>query len=228
MGTIIKTVKQYSYELDEDSLKELEIIGVRYRNAKNYIYSRFSGINSILLIEKPRDIRDSWVKSSFPSQWKLPARYWKIALSEVISNIKTTWSNIKKRIREVISKNQNLSKEAIYYINYVLKANKLYHKVLINEEFELPKIFSNLDCIIKCNLNNIKFTYTNPAYTSKICNICNSFGERKNDIFKCQNCGEIHADVNASKNILKRKDDKEITLYTSYRKVKEILISRAN
>ncbi|MGL4912296.1 MAG: RNA-guided endonuclease TnpB family protein, partial [Romboutsia sp.] len=78
----------------------------------------------------------------------------------------------------------------------------------------------------KCDYNNIKYTYINPAYTSKVCSICGQFGQRNGDVFKCSNCGNLHADINASKNILKRKDDKEISLYTKYIKVKEILEKR--
>lgn len=79
----------------------------------------------------------------------------------------------------------------------------------------------------KCDYNSIEFIYINPAYTSKICNICGSFGKRDGDIFNCPECGESHADYNASKNILNRKYDKEISLYTSYKKVKDILENRS-
>jgi IS605 OrfB family transposase len=462
MGTIIKTVKQHSCELDEETLKELLFIGEQYKNVKNYVYSRFSGINSILLIENDRKIRDEWTHNKFYEQWKLPARYWKLALSEAISNIKSEWSKTKKRIRTHIVKNINLLDDDRHYINYVLKFNDLFYKVLTNKKFDIPEIFkakklnynylnnlvkryvrkykgnipytknSNVfsidkglysykdKCIkITCNkkrkrvfvkltdnnirrntlivkiignkleihcplkiktkknknkeniigidkgykylfsvstdkfygekLNNflsketerlndknkqrnrfwalykknfelgnlnkankikennlgkikynrhknkhdqtvksyinnslrqliniekpteivmeqlnfvnwnktypksvkrklsrwikgyirerleylcqyydINITYINPAYTSKICNVCNTFGDRDSDVFTCPKCGELHADINASKNILNRKYDNEITLYTPFRKVKEILKKRVS
>lgn len=460
MDTIIKTVKQYSYELDDDTLKELKYIGNQYKNVRNYVYSRYSGINSIILLENPRQIRDNWVKTKFYEQWKLPARYWKLALSEAITNIKTQWSNTKNKIKVTINKNDNLSKDDLHYIRYILKSNTHYHKILINEPIDIPKIFEskdlnykylnnlikrltrkykgkisysntdtfsidtglysyknghiNITCAIKgkrlpikltdsniydrtmivkimgnrieihcplkirtkknnyeniigidkgykylfavssgnfygsrlnsyltketerlnkvnsnrnrfyalrnkyleqgniakvrnieennlgktkynrnknkydtqvksyinhsineliiqekpkeiitedltftnwndtypkevkrklsrwikgyirerleykCDYNSIKYTYINPAYTSKVCNICGSFGKREEDKFTCSKCGELHADINASKNILKRKDDKEITLYTNYKKVKEILEERVS
>ena len=78
----------------------------------------------------------------------------------------------------------------------------------------------------KFKLSSIEFTYINPAYTSQICSKCGRFGVRNGDLFVCDNCGEIHADINASKNILERKYDKEIKMFTSYKKVKEILESR--
>jgi IS605 OrfB family transposase len=462
MDTIIKTVKQYSYQLDDNTLNELKFIANQYKNVKNYVYSRYSGINSISLLGKDRKIRDEWTKSKFYEQWKLPARYWKLALFEAMSNIKTEWSNIKLRIKLHMKENDNLSNKDKHYINYILKFNDLYHKVLINKSFDIPNIFKDKDLnykylnnlikrytrkykskipysynnttfsidaglylykngyinitstikgkrlsikltdnnrydrtlIIKivenkikihiplklriknnqnkenvigidkgykylfavssnkfygeglnnilsketerlnkvnknrnrfwalynqyldngnikkanaikennlgkikynhfkqkndqtvksyinyslnqlikeekptevimeqldfinwsdrypknvkrklsrwikgyirerleykCNYNSIKYTYINPAYTSKVCNICGSFGKRDGDIFMCPNCGELHADTNASKNILNRKYDKEITLYTKYTKVKNILTNRVS
>ena len=115
MGTIIKIVKQYSYELDSNTLSELKYIGNKYRNVKNYVYSRYSGINSIMLIDRPRDIRDNWTKTKFYQEWKLPARYWKLALSEALSNIKTMWTNIKNKIKIVLNRNKKLSEDDTYY-----------------------------------------------------------------------------------------------------------------
>lgn len=462
MDTVIKNIKQYSYKLDKEILNELLIIGSRYKNVKNYIYSRYSGINSILLIENDRKVRDEYVKIKFYEQWKLPARYWKLALSEAFSNIKSGWSNIKLRIKDQVKENNNLNNEDRHYINYILKSNKLYHKVLIYENFDIPKVFNNKNlnykylnnlirrytrkykgeiaysnknttfsvdtglysykngCInitstkkgkrlpikltesssknktlkvkiigdkleihcplriktkhhkdytntigidkgykylfavssekfygeklntylnketerlnkvnsnrnrfyamynkylklnntkkahnilknnlgkvkynhnklkynehlksyinqslnnliqeekpkeivmenldfvswndtypksvkrklsrwikgyirerieYKCDYNNILYTYINPAYTSKICSICGGFGKRNGDVFSCETCKNLHSDLNASKNILKRKYDKEINLYTKYSKVKEILEKRVD
>ncbi|MPQ43369.1 hypothetical protein [Clostridium tarantellae] len=135
MTTIIKTVKQYSYQLDKDVIKELLFIANEYKTVKNYVYSRYSGINSISLLGKDRKIRDEWVKSKFAEQWKLPARYWKLALNEAFGNIKSQWSNIKNKIKNkiknAINNNGNLSANDKHYINYILKATSLYHKVLI-------------------------------------------------------------------------------------------------
>lgn len=462
MDTIIKNIKQYSYKLDDETINELLFIGRQYRNVKNYVYSRYSGINSIPLLNKDREIRNEWVITKFAEQWKLPARYWKLALSEAMSNIKTEWSNIKRRIKQQVKENENIKDEDRHYINYILKFNDLYYKVLIHSEFQLPKIFKNkklnirylnnlirrytrrykgkipysyknttfsidnglyayrdgsifisttkkgkrvsikltdnilrnntlkvkivedsiqihspieiktklnnniekvigidkgyrylfavssgkfygeglnnilsketerlnkvnsvrnrfyalyngcleqgnikkadtikennlgkvkykhnkekydetvksyinhslnklikeekpteivmenLDFVswehkypksvkrklsrwikgyirerleYKCEYNNIKYTYINPAYTSKLCNKCGSFGVRKDDIFTCCKCGEIHADINASINILNRKYDKEISLYTKFTIVKKILESRVS
>lgn len=78
----------------------------------------------------------------------------------------------------------------------------------------------------KAKYYQIKITTVNAAYTSQLCNICGNFGDKNNDIFICKCCGKMDANINASKNILKRSKDKEITQYMNYKKVKEILLSR--
>ena len=48
--TITKTVKQYSYKIDDYKVEELLKIGREYKNVKNYVYSRYRGIKSLLII----------------------------------------------------------------------------------------------------------------------------------------------------------------------------------
>lgn len=67
----------------------------------------------------------------------------------------------------------------------------------------------------------------NAAYTSQICYTCNTFGDRNGDVFYCTECKvEYDADHNAAMNILGRLDDDEIGRYTSYAKVKDIILYR--
>ena len=68
-----------------ETLNKFLFIGNHYKNVKNYVYSRYSGINSIPLLGKSRQITDIWVKNKFDDQWKLPARYGKLALSEAVN-----------------------------------------------------------------------------------------------------------------------------------------------
>lgn len=73
----------------------------------------------------------------------------------------------------------------------------------------------------------VKITMINPAYTSKFCHECGSEGVRKGKKFYCPHCGkEMDADYNAACNIKARKEDPNITLYTSAENVKPILQSR--
>lgn len=466
MLTVEKTIKQHSFIVE--NFEELQTISERYTTVKNYVTSRYSGINSIHLLKSYRkDIRDKWMSIDFAEQFKLPARYWKLALDEAISNIKSMWSNTKNRVKEALNKNSNLTDDEKHYIRYVLKSDLIFQKILQKKAFvptekmkdltirekyihnlicryvrrykgaipyshkassfmvdepmykyrleddilyfevaglekgkrirlnlkdknkhkgnlrivlqnnrtleiHRPKsvkvresvdsdyvlaidkgytslfacssdkeygeklgeiltketerlnkvnakrnqiyaqiksceeqgyfekaerirlnnfgkvkynhhknkfdeqvksyinhsIYKMLDCekplVIACekldfvswykkmnksqkrklsrwikgyiqerleyisSLRQIKVVEVNPAYTSQICHKCGQFGIRKGKQFTCRNCGEIDADINASHNILDRYKDKEITVYTSYKKVKEILVKRKN
>ena len=69
----------------------------------------------------------------------------------------------------------------------------------------------------------------NPAYTSQTCPPCGYVDarNRKGDKFQCLFCGYVnHADWVAAMNLKSRYDDPEITRYTPYRAVKEILLLR--
>ena len=72
----------------------------------------------------------------------------------------------------------------------------------------------------------VKITKVNAAYTSQQCSKCGCLGERKGKTFTCKCGNRMDADINAAKNILSRKGDTEITLFTNYNRVRDILIAR--
>ncbi len=81
--------------------------------------------------------------------------------------------------------------------------------------------------IYKAEQHNCKVTYVNPAYTSQLYPKCHHLGIRQGESFTCSNCGhQADADLNAAKNILDRKKDTEITVYTSAKDVKKIILRR--
>lgn len=141
---ISRTVKQHtSFVSDRE---ELMRIASRYRNVKNYVYSRYSGVNSLLLLNKHRQtIRDVWMRSDFAQQWKLPARYWKLAVDEAVSNIKSKWANTKNAIRTALRANENVTEEERHFIYYVLKADGLLHAILTRTDYELPEALKLLE-----------------------------------------------------------------------------------
>ena len=133
METVIKTIKQHSLEVK--NISELK----KYTTVKNYAYSRYSGINSILILNSYRkEIRDTWVKTGFASQWNIPARYWKMALDEEISNIKTEWSNTKNRVKKAIYHNFNITEDERRYILYTLKSDRMLFSILTYRAFNVP------------------------------------------------------------------------------------------
>jgi hypothetical protein len=139
----MKTVRQHS--LAVNNIEEINDIALAYTTIKNYVYSRYSGINSLpLLKDYKKLIRDEWVKSDFAVQWKLPARYWKMALDEAISNVKTEWTNTKHRVKLAVINNANLTESERGFILYILKSDSILYSILHGDEFKLPEKLNGL------------------------------------------------------------------------------------
>ena len=67
--TVPKCVKQHSFIIDSETIGELQEIAKRYGSVKNYVYSRFSGISNLnILNSHKKQIRDPWVESRFADQ----------------------------------------------------------------------------------------------------------------------------------------------------------------
>lgn len=152
---VVKTVKQYSEKVS--NIEELQYIAKQYATIKNYVYSRYSGINGLNILKHyKKQIRDVWVKDKFAEQWKLSARYWKQALDEAVSNIKSEWSNTRNRIKIAVSNNSKLSNDEKHFVYYILKSDTLLHSILAYKQFIKPEKLANLDIREKYILNLIR------------------------------------------------------------------------
>ena len=142
---IPRTVKQHSFPINNKDFEEIKLIAKRYRDVKNYVYSRYSGVHSLLILKNYKKvIRDDWVQTKFAQQWNLPARYWKLALDEAISTINSLWSNAKNAVKKALRNNPNITDDEKHYIYYILKADELLHAILIRGDFKKPKTISGL------------------------------------------------------------------------------------
>ena len=160
MKTVEKTIKQHSLQIE--NFDEFKTIAKRYATVKNYVTSRYSGINSIHLLKVYKaEIRDMWTakQTDFASQFKLPARYWKMALDEAISNIKSMWSNCKNRVKEALNKNENLTDDEKYYIRYILKSDLIFQKILQKKPFDKTEKLNSLQ-IREKYVHNLICRYT--------------------------------------------------------------------
>ena len=80
-----------------------------------------------------------------------------------------------------------------------------------------------------CDSFAIKHTDVNPAYTSQYCDKCGEPIRRSgkhHETATCPHCGSMNANTMAAVNILHRLGDKEITVFTPYKKVKNIMEAR--
>lgn len=152
---IVKTVIQYSCPLTNDERNSLNKTGKVFNGSRNYFYSRFSGVRSLVKITKFYDTRNSLMKENLKNLVKIPARYWKLALANVLSNFKTLLENIRLKIRKASRNNINLNDEDRHYINTVIKNVKYLKDVLMlkkqdNYLYENFKVnFKRLNSLIR-------------------------------------------------------------------------------
>ena len=78
-----------------------------------------------------------------------------------------------------------------------------------------------------CKQRGAKLVLVNAAYTSQMDSQTRRLeGRRDGDKFCCVSGDVLSADTNAACNVLHRKDDKNISLYTPYKEVRRILLAR--
>ena len=102
-------------------------------------------------------------------------------------------------------------------------------KKIQNELSQWDKGYLRERLYFKSYINNCLHEEVNAAYTSQVCHKCGYFGNRDKKHFECLNekCKwQGDADYNAAINIKNRIKIKEITVYTSYNKVKQILLNK--
>ena len=139
-----KNIKQYVFDTKTKDFKEIVEISKVYIRAKNYVYSSFSGVRSYLIIQNPRkNIRDVWTENGFIDNWSINRRYIRNAIDDAASNIKTSWTQTKKAVRQYITDNEKDDK-VIHLVNTILKNDKYFYNVLNKVEFILPKKFRDM------------------------------------------------------------------------------------
>jgi len=146
----------------------------------------------------------------------------KIKTRETIKN------NVNNVVNSFVSKNPKIKTivlEKLERFDNGRKYNKKLNRLLNNWKRGFLK--DKLTFISQ--LNSIELAYQNRAYTSQECLNCGYVhrDNRQGERFTCIKCGfREDADVVGATNILKRKYDQEISLYTPFKQVKETLLKR--
>lgn len=146
----------------------------------------------------------------------------KVKTKETIKN------NVNHAVNNFISKNPKLKTIALEKLdsfdngkNYGKRTNRLlnnWKRGFLKDKLTFISQIQSLD-----------LAYQNRAYTSQLCPNCGfvSRDNRNGEEFTCIMCGcSENAHVVGALNILSRKGDFEIGLYTPYKQVKEILLKR--
>ena len=125
-STVTKTIWQYSEQLPEETMDFLKSIAVDYCKVKNYVYGRYSGIRNLNNLTPVYNILNEMRGCGLREQLNLPVVYYELAIAEAVTNIKSNWGNVKNRIGDCITENENLSDDDRIYLRTVLKLNSVY------------------------------------------------------------------------------------------------------
>lgn len=108
--------------------EEILLIGTVQRNIKNYVWSRYSGISS-LLKQSGWTIRDELVQKDLLSK-KITKTFSRVAIEKSASTIKANWTATKKKTKKAISQNENLTKDDKRYLYLCLKHTPTLYNIL--------------------------------------------------------------------------------------------------
>ena len=108
--------------------EELLLIGTIQRNIKNYVWSRYSGIGS-LLKQSGWTIRDELIQKDLLSK-KITKTFSRTAIEKSASTIKTNWITTKKKVKKAIIQNENLTEDDKHYLYLCLKHTPTLYNIL--------------------------------------------------------------------------------------------------
>ena len=117
---------------------EILLIGTIQKNIKNYVWSRYSGISS-LLKQSGWTIRDELIQQNLLSN-KIPKTFSRVAVEKSASIIKTNWIITKKKVKRAIAQNEKLTKDDKHYLYLCLKHTPTLYGIL-----NYKKIDYNID-----------------------------------------------------------------------------------
>ena len=117
---------------------EILLIGTIQKNIKNYVWSRYSGISS-LLKQSGWTIRDELIQKDLLSN-KITKTFSRVAVEKSASIIKTNWIITRKKVKRAIAQNENLTKDDKHYLYLCLKHTPTLYDIL-----NYKKIDYNID-----------------------------------------------------------------------------------
>ena len=108
--------------------EEILLIGKIQRNIKNYVWSRYSGIGS-LLKQSGWTIRDELIQEDLLSK-KITKTFSRTAIEKSASTIKSNWTRTKKSVKKAIAQNENLTEDDKHYLFLCLKHTPTLYNIL--------------------------------------------------------------------------------------------------
>lgn len=151
---IYKSVKQYSTLLPSTTMTILNEIVADYAKVKGYVYNRYGGIKGLEKIYSVYTVQRELGQSGLREKLGLPTVYFGLAMFSALADIKSMWSNLRRKMSELVKKNKNLTDQDRHYVYTILKQHALFAKVLNRMEFSSPSFFEGTQLNFN-RLNNL-------------------------------------------------------------------------
>ena len=136
---------------------EILLIGTVQRNIKNYVWSRYSGIGS-LLKQSGWTIRDELIQKDLLSK-KITKTFSRVAVEQSASAIKSNWTTTKKKVKKAIAQNENLTKEDRRYLFLCLKHTPTLYNILNYKKVDYQTDYLKVLNVDVHRLNNLLRRY---------------------------------------------------------------------
>lgn len=129
---IYKTVYQYNQgRIPTADMEKLQEIARDCGEVKNYVYDRYSGINSLSKIYPGYTVQNEMTRCGLRERLGLPSVYFYLSIFDALGDIKSQWTHAKERIEQNIRSNPNFTSEDRHYLRFVLKQSQCFEAVLI-------------------------------------------------------------------------------------------------
>ena len=122
--------------------EEILLIGTIQRNIKNYVWSRYSGISS-LLKQSGWTIRDELIQKDLLSS-KISKTLSRVAIEKSASTIKINWKATKKKVKRAITQNENLTEDDKRYLYLCLKYTPTLYNILNYKKIMVLRVFNTI------------------------------------------------------------------------------------
>lgn len=149
---IPKDVKAQTVAIRPEEFGQMVSLAEAYSDCMDLFYSRFSGINSMCIIQKKNKLRDAIRqeqkgipaaraqgtgngRKTLTEQFGFQDRHWVMALFDACTNIDSAWSSLAEKIKERLRDNADLSKDERMLCCYTVSARPYWQAVLLEKPF---------------------------------------------------------------------------------------------
>lgn len=136
---ICKAIHQYSSEqLSREDMDRLLDIARSCMVVRNYIFQRYGGIKSLGKIYPGYTVQNEMTASGLREKLNLPSVYFYPAVFDALREIKTQWSQVKRKLYAAINENERLSPEEKHYLRFAVKVDSCFENILNGKAVQVP------------------------------------------------------------------------------------------